>query len=159
MRKAFIAVALAALVLAGCASASRPYTVADADTLMDAGIFSGDMAKVTSPAMAARYGVDAGDILDFVSYQSTNTAVSCDEVTVLVLKDQDAAVKAEDACRERIADELENARSYTSAAVPSLEAAIVERVDNTVLLLVADPAKAAKAVEDLSGKGPRAFAR
>ncbi len=149
MKKSLLIFLLLAAILTGCAGRARPYTVDDARALIDAGAFDGELAEVPSSSILALYGVEEGKLLEFVSFQTTSTAVSCEEVTVLVLADTSSAEAAESACRERIAAELENAKSYSPAAVPSLEAAIVDRVENTVLIAVGNPDKLPDAVAGL----------
>ena len=145
---------LLAVIISGCSSGVKePYTLSDAGALLEAGIFDGEMAQIQVPArtMAMLYGVDEGDIRDFVSFQATNTAVSADEVTVLILVDEAAAERAEAACRSRIESEIKNYAAYCPAAIPNLQGAVVERVDNTVLVVVGNPQAAADAVKRLHG--------
>ena len=145
---------LAVMVMPGCSSEEkRAYALSDAGTLLDAGAFDGEMAEMRASArtMAMLYGVDEGDIRDFVSFQATNTAVSADEVTVLILVDEAAAERAEAACRSRIESEIKNYAAYCPAAIPNLQGAVVERVDNTVLVVVGNPQTAADAVKRLHG--------
>ena len=148
MKRNLIVFILLAAILSGCGEKSRPYALDDARALIDAGAFDGELLEVPT-ALASLYGVEAESLLGFVSFRTANTAVSCEEVTVLILSDAEAAKDAESACRERIAAELENARTYSPAAVASLEASVVDRVENTVLLAVGDPDKLPAAVAGL----------
>lgn len=137
------------LLLVSCTRARTPYTVEDARTLLNSGAFDGELIEVTGPAIPLLYGIEADELIDSASFRAANTAVSADEVTVLILASEDAAERAEKSCLEHIESELENARSYTPAAVPALEAAIVDRVGATVLVAVGNPDTLPDAVNDL----------
>ena len=147
------AVCLLVLLLAGCTgdgSAARPYTPDDAQILLDAGLFNGDMSPLEdSDVVALLYGIDGTAIRECVCYMAANTAVSADELTVLVLTDEDAAIAAEAACRARVEHLIDVSKDYTPAAVPRLEAAVIRRVGNTILLAVGDPDRMEKAVNNL----------
>lgn len=150
----YCAVCLLALLLAGCTGdgggAARPYTLGDAQTLLDAGVFDGDMGLLEDSGLVAQlYGIDGTAIRECVCYMAANTAVSADELTVLVLADEGAAIAAEAACRARVAYLIGVSKDYTPAAVPRLEAAVIRRVGNTVLLAVGDPDGTEKAVNNL----------
>lgn len=144
------------LLLAGCAAggtkpeATEPYTLDDAQVLLDAGLFNGEMGEIDDRRVIAMlYDIDEDTIQDFVSYQAANTAASADELTVLILTDEEAAQAAETACRQRIDDQIEASRNYTPEAVPRLEAAVIRRADNTVLLAVGAPEQLPQAVDAL----------
>ena len=149
----WLALLLALLTLSGCASKKseevRPYATGDVLTLMEAGAFDGEMEEVDGAILAPLYGIDPATVVESAGYMAINTAQSADEVTVLVLSDVPAAQAAEDACHQRVADLLKVCRTYAPAAVPSLESAVIRRVDNTVLLAVGNPDKLPKAVEEL----------
>ena len=148
--KTALAILLVALLTAACGQeAARPYTTADAQALLDAGAFNGEMQRVEGAFVTLVYGLDGSSLTDYVSYQAMDTAVSADEVTVLILADEDAASAAEAACRKRVESQIENCRSYAPGALPDLEAAVIDRVGNTVLLAVGDPERLPKAIEGL----------
>ena len=138
--------ALLTAALAGCAGAGREYTAGDVQTLLDAGLFEGDMMEVDASAAESICGAAAEDIVEFKSVRAGNTAVSCDEVTVVVLVDGDSAKSAEETLRERLESMTENALAYTPAAVPRLEAAVLPRVGRSVLFAVGDPERLADEV-------------
>ncbi len=127
------------LVLGGCGGQDRPYAVEDVRALLDAGVFSGEMEAVDQGVLPLLYGVDEATIVDCKGYLALNASVSADEVAVLVLTDEAAAQTAQEALQARVESQLETCRSYCPQAVPSLEAAVVDRVGNTVLLAVGDP--------------------
>lgn len=127
------------------------YSTQDVQTLLDAGVFSGEMAPLEAEVIPLLYGLDDSAVTDCAAYLAANTAQSADEVAVLVLADEQAAQEAQAACLQRVADQLKTCRDYAPAAVPSLEAAVVERRGNTVLLAVGDPEALPQAVAALRG--------
>lgn len=155
MRKkiALFFAALMAVGLVGCsgnqAKTSSGYTVEDAQVLMDAGVFDGEMGQIDLDTVAMLYDIDRDTIQDGVSYLASNTSVSADELTILVLTDEEAAKSAETACEKRLDNQLKTAKNYTPAAVPRLEGAVIRRESNTVLLAVGDPSKLPSVVDQL----------
>lgn len=155
MRKklALLFAALLAVSLMGCSSkapkAPAAYTVDDAQVLLDAGVFDGDMGEIDLDTVAMLYDIDRNSIQAGVSYLASNTAVSADELTILILTDEAAAQTAETACEKRLDNQLKTAKDYTPAAVPRLEGAVIRRLGNTVLLAVGDPSKLPGVVDQL----------
>lgn len=145
--------ALLAVSLMGCSSnspkSSAGYTVDDAQVLLDAGVFNGEMGKIELDTVAMLYDIDRDTIKDGVSYLASDTSVSADELTILILTDEEAAKTAETACEKRLDSQLNTAKNYTPAAVPRLEGAVIRRQGNTVLLAVGDPSKLPSVVDQL----------
>ena len=145
--------ALLAVSLMGCSSnspkSSAGYTVDDAQVLLDAGVFNGEMGKIELDTVAMLYDIDRDTIKDGVSYLASDTSVSADELTILILTDEEAAKTAETACEKRLDSQLNTAKNYTPAAVPRLEGAVIRRQGNTVLLAVGDPSKLPGVVDQL----------
>lgn len=142
------------LLLAACAGTpndSQPlYAVGDAQRLVDAGAFSGQMEEVDSYIVALLYGIDEDTIKECAGYMAINTSVSADEVTVLILTDNDAARAAEEACRKRADSQIESYQTYCPDQVPRLEDAVILRRGNTVLFAVGDPDELPRALKDLA---------
>lgn len=155
MRKklALLFAALMAVSLVGCSSSApktpAAYAVEDAQVLLDAEVFNGDMAEIDLDTVAMLYDIDRDTIQDGVSYLATNTSVSADELTILILTDEAAAQTAETACEKRLDNQLKTAKDYAPAAVPRLEGAVIRRLGNTVLLAVGDPSKLPGVVDQL----------
>lgn len=153
LKKILICALALTLLLTSCGPkepAAAPYTLDDAQTLLDAGLFSSDMGKIDDPYIIAMlYHVDENAIQECVSWQATNTSESADEVTVIVFNDKAAAVNAEVGFQQRIDDQISTAEDYAPAAVPRLEAAVIRRIDNTILLAVGDPDRLTEAVDNL----------
>lgn len=142
MMKKILIVALALLLLCSCGSSESKasYTLAHADEVLNSGAFEGsEMAPVDSYIIAMLYGIEESTITECCAYMAVNTSVSADELVVLILTDEEAAVAAEDACKTRVAAQIAVCESYAPAAVPRLEQALISRRGNTVLMAVGDP--------------------
>ena len=149
MKRISLLVIALLLILCSCAAPQSGYTVDDAQTLLDAGLFHGNMGPLSTDTVAMLYRIDRETITDCVSYLSADTAINSDELTILILTDEDAAQTAESACLDRVEAQIKTAQNYTPAAVPRLEGAVVHRIKNTVLLAVGDPDRLPQAVNQL----------
>lgn len=129
------------LVLCACGGGSQEaaYTTADAEALLASGAFDESMAPVDGDIVTVLYGIDAATVEECVSYLATNTSVSADELTILVLTDDQAAQAALEACQARVESQIAVCGSYAPAAVPRLENAVIRQAGSTVLLAVGDP--------------------
>ena len=139
-----------AVTLCACGnSGERKFELEDAQTLLDSGAFDDAMAEVPGDVMAALYGLNANEVEGCVSYMATNTSVSADELTILILTDESAAKTAVEACQARVESQIAVCESYAPAAVPRLEGAVIRQAGNTVLLAVGDPEQVSVAVDAL----------
>jgi len=142
MRKRILAAALAFLLLCACGSggSKAAYTLEHSNELINSGAFEGsEMAILDAPVIPILYKLDPETITASRAYMATNTSVSADELVILILTDEEAAIAAEKACRDRVAAQLAVCESYCPAAVPRLEKAFISRRGNTVLMAVGDP--------------------
>lgn len=148
---ALICIAALALTMCACGpdGGQQPYELQDADTLLASGAFDPSMGPVEPQAVAVLYGLDPATVEDCVSYMAANTSVSADELTVLVLTDEQAAQAALEACQARVDSQIAVCESYCPAAVPRLEGAVIRQAGRTVLLAVGDPALLPGAVNGL----------
>lgn len=137
------------LLLSACGGSAAAYTLEDGETLLNSGAFDGDLVQIDTFILCRLYGIDQDIVASAVSYQATNTSVSADELTILVLMDEDAAKAAEEACKNRVDNQIQVCRDYAPAAVPRLESAVVSRLGNTVLLAVGNPEILPGAVDQL----------
>lgn len=128
----------------------KSYTTADAQALIDADAFDGEMEQVDSYTVALLYGLEENAVIDCDSYIAINSSASADEVTVLVLRDEAAAKTAEEACKKRVESQIESYQTYGPDQVPRLEEAVISRRENTVLLAVGNPDRLPQALKDLA---------
>ena len=86
-----------AVGLVGCASSPTApatpsgYKVEDAQVLLDAGVFTGDMQEIRLDIVAGSYDIDRSTIQSGVGYVAVNASVCADELTVLIMEDEQAA--------------------------------------------------------------------
>ena len=140
------------LLLGACASSEEclaAYAAADAQKLLDAGVFDGEMEPVDAFIVSMLYGIDEKDITECACYLAIDTSVSADELTVLVLTDEAAAQAAEAACWERVESQIDSCAAYCPDQVPRLEDAVILRRGCTVLLAVGNPNKLPQALTEL----------
>ena len=149
MRTRLLYMLILLLLLCGCTAGETPYSVSDAQILLDADLFNGDMGLVDKDIVSQLYGIDEDAVQDCICYMAANTASSADELTIFILTDEDAARLAEDACQKRVENQIEASRNYAPAAVPRLENAVIRRSGNTVLFAVGDPKRLLGAVDGL----------
>ena len=135
------AVLALSLALSACGTGTQEsvFSTADAEPLLASGAFDQSMAPVDGTIVPVLYGIDAATVKECVSYLATNTSVSADELTILVLTDDQAAQAALAACQARVKSQIAVCEGYAPAAVPRLESAVVRQAGNTVLLAVGDP--------------------
>ena len=139
MRTKLLCMLILLMMLCGCTVSETPYTIGDAQILLETDLFNGDMGPVDKNIVSQLYGIDEDAIQDCICYMAANTASSADELTIFVLTDVTAAKLAEDACQKRVENQIEASRNYAPAAVPRLENAVIRRIGNTVLFAVGDP--------------------
>ena len=139
--KRISALLLLLLLLCGCSrpAAETPYTPALAEELLASGAFEGsEMAPLDMDVVSVLFGIDPASITEGVYYMAANTSVSADELLILVLADEQAAMDARMACETRLLNQIAVCEDYCPAAVPRLESAILDRIGSTVLFAVGD---------------------
>ena len=145
---------LVLLLLCACggtdSGSKAAYSAQNAQDLIDAGAFTGEMEEVDGDVAAALYGLDADTVAECRCFMAVNTAVSADEVTVLVLTDEKAADAAVAACKARVDSQIESCTDYAPAAIPGLENAVILQRGCTVLFAVGDPDKLPQALSELA---------
>ena len=142
MKRKIIAIAMMMLLLllCGCGGKNAVYTLDHADELLASGAFEGsEMEAVDKRLVSVLYGIDEEKVTECAVYIAADAWTSADELVVLILTDEQAAIDAEAACRVRIKAQLEVCGMYAPAAVPRLENAFIGRRGNTVLMAVGDP--------------------
>ena len=117
-----------------------------AQAFLDAGAFSEtleelDLAVAYRLYALEEYGVAQEDILDSAIYLSAGA--TAEEVSVLVLKDEDTAALVADALKAHVEAQKEAYQDYLPEEVPKLDDAILTTHGSSVLLVV--PAQASEA--------------
>jgi len=144
----------AAVILAACGQKDpAPYQTSDAQKMADAGAFSETLEAVDADTAFLLYrledfGLVREDMTDCLALHSTGA--TCEEGAVLVLTGEEQAKKAADALSAYIEDQIEVNTDYRPPEIPKLEAAVVDRRESTVLLIVAGDLDAAKKAVGLS---------
>lgn len=147
--KRIIAIALSLvciLGLASCGKKDKPeaepaYTTAKVDALVKAGAFSEALEPLDKDTAFGLYRLsDAGlvqeDLVDSAVVRSSGA--TCEEAAVLVMADDAKAEKAETALQDYIQHQIDANTDYRPNEIPKLEKAVVNRVKNTILLVVAE---------------------
>lgn len=146
MKKRAFALVLAcltlALALAGCGG-KKPFVVDEVvEGLNGSAAFSETLEGMERDIFVRYYRLDGGALADGAAYGSTGA--TAEQFAVLVFEDEEEAKTAEATLQDHVADQIEANRDYRPNDIPKLEKAIVERRENTVLLLVANDYDAAK---------------
>ena len=149
MRTNLLCMLILFMLLCACTADETPYSIDDAQILLEANLFSGDMGPVDKHIASQLYGIDEDIIQDCICYMASNAASSADELTIFILADENGAKLAEEACQKRVENQIEASRNYAPAAIPRLENAVICRIGNTVLFAVGDPEWLAKTVDEL----------
>lgn len=159
MRKRFACLLSGALALcltlAACGgqgetAAQDPDPAGTAQALLDAGVFADALDTVDLEAACQLYGIDAAAVEEGVVYASLTAGA--EEIAVLRMADADAAAGAVTALEGRVADQKAALKDYQPDEVTKLDGAIVTRMGNTALLVVANDAAGAQSVLDGLGK-------
>lgn len=154
-RNRILILLLALILLLGGCSGEEPalYTTADAQALLDAGVFDGVMEPVDSFVVSMLYGIPEENIAECACYLALDTSSSADELTVLVMKDEAAAEAAEVSCRERLESQAESYALYCPDQVPRIQEGTLLRRENTILLAVGSTERLPQALEKLGLNG------
>lgn len=152
VQRAGILLLLPVFLLSACGKGQEKdaYTLEDADALLDAGVFSGEMEEVDGAVAATIYGIDPDTVSEAVCYMAINASVSADELSIFILTDESAAEAAESACQLRIDNQIESYTTYCPDQVPKLESAVISRLGPTVLVAVGEPDAVGSSVAALS---------
>lgn len=145
MKKGAFSILLAGLILAlalvGCGG-KKPFTVDEVvEGLNGSNAFSETLEGMERSVFVRYYGLDNEALEDGAAYGSTGA--TAEEFAVLVFVDEAGAEAAEAVLRAHVSDQLEANRDYRPGDIPKLEKAVVERRENTLLLLVANDYEAA----------------
>lgn len=138
------------LALTACGSQESLAGVDPAQTaqaLLDSGAFAGALDTIDTEAACSLYGIDYADVTDGVVYGSLSSGA--EEIAVLRMTSTDAAEAALAGLEQRVADQKAMLESYQPDEISKLDQAIVTRLGDTAILVVA--ADAGKAQSTLDG--------
>lgn len=132
---------------------AKAFTTADLKTAVEAGAFSEELEELDGDVAFALYqlaaaGLDREALTDCAVLRSAGA--TCEEGAVLVFTDAQTAQTAQTAMEGYLEDQMDSNRDYRPNEIPKLENALLERRENTVLLLVAADLDAAKKALELS---------
>ncbi len=150
--KVKLAIALVlGLMLAGCGGQGETggYALSGAQALVDAGAFSEQLEQLdgdTAFALyrLADYGLSREELEDCAVLRSAGA--TCEEAAFLQIGGgEDQAEQAAQALRDYVSAQIDANRDYRPAEIPKLEAALVDRAGQVVVLVVASDMDAARA--------------
>lgn len=113
----------------------------DVQAMVDAGAFSEELEEVDADTAfmlykLADYGLVREDMLQATVLRSAGA--TCEEAAVLIFADADKAAIALSAVNDYVISQIESNKDYRPNEIPKLEAALIERSNETVRLVVAN---------------------
>lgn len=123
------------------------YQVGQVQAMADAGAFSETLEELDSDTAfalyrLADYDLSQEDLKECAVLRSAGA--TCEEGAVLVFTSADKAEAAEGALKDYVQGQIEANEDYRPAEIPKLEAALIDRRGETLLLAVAKDLDAAK---------------
>lgn len=140
-----------ALGLSACGKESNDapplYGTSHVEAMAEAGAFSEELEELDGDIAfdlygLADYGLEREDLKECAVLRSAGA--TCEEGAVLVFTGADKAETAEGALKEYIQSQIDENTDYRPAEIPKLEAALVDRRGETLLLAVASDLEAVK---------------
>ena len=115
--------------------------------MADAGAFSETLEELDGDTAFALYrlgeaGLERSQLTGCALLRSAGA--TCEEGAVLVFDTEDHAQTAQEALERYVQGQIEANRDYRPAEIPKLEDAVLDRRENTLLLVVAADTQAAK---------------
>lgn len=141
-----IIVLLLALTFSSCGSK----TARDADfeslsrELLASEAFTDILNPVSADIAAELYGIDPGDIAEVRLFCSTGA--TAEEIALFRASGSDAAGRILTAVNARIQAQIGSYSDYVPEELPKLENAIIEQLENIIILVVPAEEKDAKAI-------------
>ena len=138
---------LCLLALSACSGGEDAgvYETGDVQAMADAGAFSEPLETLDGDTAFALYrlssaGLTREDLTDCAVLRSSGA--TCEEGAVLVFAGEEQAEAALSALKDYIQGQITSNQDYRPEEIPKLEAALVDRRGNTVLLAVASDQEA-----------------
>ena len=128
---------------------AQPFSIDLVQKAVEANAFSEELEELdgdTAFALyrLADYGLSRENLTDCALLRSSGA--TCEEGAVLILDSEANAQQAEQALRDYLENQISSNRDYRPAEIPKLENALLERREQSVLLLVVNDQKAAQSV-------------
>lgn len=147
--KGILGAVVCALALTACGGGQQtadPGAEAVAERLSAGGSFDEDLEKMDGQVALKVYRIQPDAITESAVY--TGTAAVVDEISVWEAKDAETGKTVEKAVRDRVAAQKESYASYRPEEVPKLDAAVIERRGNYVVLCVSKDSRRAESLLD-----------
>lgn len=149
MKRVCVCIVIAALLLCltACGGGKDVDLEGLAADLTASGAFTEDMNQYAAAPGVAQglYRYEDGDMEQCILYCN---ATSGEEIFLAKTSGEDVAETMENACHDRVTNQIAWLENYAPDAVPRLENAIVLRQGNYVIFVVANDAAAAQSIVD-----------
>lgn len=116
------------------------------EELLSGAEFTDSLDRLEDDVVPLLYGVDEADYSTAVVY--CGTAATAEEIAVFEAVDGPAAERLLTAARDRVSSQIETYKDYGPAQAMTLENGVVERVGDTVILVVCGDAEGARNIVD-----------
>lgn len=138
------------LVLSACGGGDESRAgvepAATARALLDSGAFAGAMDTIDTEVACALYGIDFADVTEGVVYGSLSSGA--EEIAIFRMSSTEKAEAALDGLEKRVADQKAVLKDYMPEEAVFLDDAIVTRLgDSAILVVAADPVLAQEVLE------------
>ena len=139
------------LVLAACGGGGEESKAgvdpaATAQALLDSGAFEGALDTVDTEVACQLYGIDYADVTDGIVYGSPSSGA--EEIAIFRFQSTDAAEAALSGLEQRVEDQRAALKDYMPEEVAKLDGAIITRLgDSAILVVAADPDLAQKTLD------------
>lgn len=142
-------ICLMSLISCGSKDNSAAYTKAQAQQIMDGGVFSEqledlDLDTAWSLYQLAGAGLSRDQLTDGVVHRSSGG--TCEELALLIFQDADAAKTAKGALETYLQDQIEENKNYRPAEIPKLEDPFLQQAGDSVLLVVSGNTETVKSI-------------
>lgn len=119
---------------------------ATAQALLDSGAFEGALDTVDTEVACRLYGIDYADVTDGIVYGSLSSGA--EEIAIFRFQSTDAAEAALAGLEQRVEDQRAALKDYMPEEVAKLDGAIITRLgDSAILVVAADPDLAQKTLD------------
>jgi len=139
MKRIILSVCTLGLCLALSACGGKPQAPFapgdDGQTLLESGAFSEPLVEIDRDVACILYGIDQDTVSACAVYGSTGA--TAEELAIFTLQDSGGAEAALKALEQRVEDRRDEMEDYIPGELPKLDKAVVERREDSVLMVVA----------------------